>query len=64
MLDKDGEIRSMQRLDENGLPAASYTDSAGRVRLVQRLAPDGNAQLEFYEANGQVVWTARIPQPQ
>lgn len=58
LMDKAGEIRSAQRLDENGSPIYSFTDGDGRVRSLLRLGEGGAPVLQLYDISGNPVWSA------
>ncbi len=59
LLDGAGEIRSAQRLDEQGSPVFTQFDATGGIRSMLRLGQDGTPLLELYDASGRPIWTGK-----
>ena len=56
-MDKNGEIRAVQRLDKDGVPIFSLMDSSGKIRTVIRLDNDGSPVLELFDPSGNRTWS-------
>ncbi len=61
LMDSEGEIRSVQHLDQGGTPITSLRDAQGTIRSRLRLTEDGTPAVELFNAEGEQVWSAPCP---